>query len=294
MRAGRHQHPPVGQGKAQQQMRPGRAPAHDLSHIGALCNDVAYGIAHAHTQRIRETLLRLNKTITGHRLARGAIFPGGAHIHAAPDPAQINNIAADLAEIVDIALGHSVVRERFTGTAVLTRQQAADIGTLGYVAKASGRNYDARIAHPITDLGDLLTIHTFTQGDVLARLRIRAAEAQTAASIVGHRLRPALASRIAARTATPTSGYRTGVGTVEGWRGTITRRVEVGPGGLLTRVKIVDPSFFNWPALPVSLADTIVPDFPLANKSFNLSYAGNDLQPDADRTSYLKPKTNRP
>ena len=99
-------------------MQPGRAPAHDLSHIGALCNDVAYGIAHAHTQRIRETLLRLNKTITGHRLARGAIFPGGAHIHAAPDPAQINNIAADLAEIVDIALGHSVVRKRFTGTAL--------------------------------------------------------------------------------------------------------------------------------------------------------------------------------
>ena len=68
-----------------------------------------------------------------------------------------------------------------------------------------------------------------------------------------------------------------GVGMVEGWRGRIAHRVELARDGTLTRVKIVDPSFFNWPALPVALADTIVPDFPLTNKSFNLSYAGNDL-----------------
>jgi Ni,Fe-hydrogenase III large subunit len=67
------------------------------------------------------------------------------------------------------------------------------------------------------------------------------------------------------------------VGINEGWRGTIVHRVEVAADGTLTRVKIADPSFFNWPALPVALANTIVPDFPLANKSFNLSYPGNDL-----------------
>ena len=67
-----------------------------------------------------------------------------------------------------------------------------------------------------------------------------------------------------------------GSGIVEGWRGAIVHRVEV-EDGVVTRVKVVDPSFFNWPALAVSLADTIVPDFPLVNKSFNLSYAGNDL-----------------
>ncbi len=68
-----------------------------------------------------------------------------------------------------------------------------------------------------------------------------------------------------------------GVGLVEGWRGTIAHRVELTPAKRLGRLKVVDPSFLNWPALPVALADTIVPDFPLANKSFNLSYAGNDL-----------------
>jgi Ni,Fe-hydrogenase III large subunit len=72
-------------------------------------------------------------------------------------------------------------------------------------------------------------------------------------------------------------GIRSGDGIVEGWRGTLVHRVELAADGTLTRVKIVDPSFLNWPALPVALADTIVPDFPLTNKSFNLSHAGNDL-----------------
>ena len=70
---------------------------------------------------------------------------------------------------------------------------------------------------------------------------------------------------------------RSGVGIVEGWRGTIVHRIELDRDDRISRAKIVDPSWFNWPALPVALADTIVPDFPLANKSFNLSYAGNDL-----------------
>ena len=72
-------------------------------------------------------------------------------------------------------------------------------------------------------------------------------------------------------------GQVSGVGLVEGWRGTIVHRVELGPDGTLARLKIVDPSFMTWPALPVALTGTIVPDFPVANKSFNLSYAGNDL-----------------
>lgn len=86
--------------------------------------------------------------------------------------------------------------------------------------------------------------------------------------------------RLAPETSRPTSlqaGHISGVGLVEGWRGTIAHRVEMGPDGTVSRLKIVDPSFFNWPALPVALTDTIVPDFPLTNKSFNLSYAGNDL-----------------
>jgi Ni,Fe-hydrogenase III large subunit/Ni,Fe-hydrogenase III component G len=246
-----------------------------VADIGALCNDVAYGIAHAHTQRIRETLLRLNKATTGHRLLRGGVHPGGATLLDIPDPAQITTIATDLADIVDIALGHSIIRERFTGTAVLTRQQAVDTGALGYVARASGLVHDARVAHPFVDLGDALTIATHTSGDVLARFLVRTEEARASVALL-HELLPTLTPDHHA-VAPPAGGVTSGVGIVEGWRGTIVHRVELTPDATLTRLKIVDPSFLTWPALPLAMADTIVPDFPLANKSFNLSYAGNDL-----------------
>jgi Ni,Fe-hydrogenase III large subunit/Ni,Fe-hydrogenase III component G len=249
-----------------------------VTDIGALCNDVGYGIANAHAQRIREQLLRLNKDVTGHRLLRGAITPGATHVRALPEPGQLAAIAADIQQIVDIALDHSVVLDRMTGTAILSLGQARDLGTLGYVARASGVDHDARRDHPFTQATTDVTAPTHTGGDVLSRLLTRADEIQNSVALIAQLLagRPPLS----AETAKPTwltAGRTSGVGLVEGWRGTIAHRVEFAPDGTVARLKIVDPSFFNWPALPVALADTIVPDFPLTNKSFNLSYAGNDL-----------------
>jgi Ni,Fe-hydrogenase III large subunit len=86
--------------------------------------------------------------------------------------------------------------------------------------------------------------------------------------------RAELAPALAQATTAPSPS---GLGIVEGWRGTVVHRVELDAAGRLTRARTVDPSFFNWPALSIALGDTIVPDFPLANKSFGLSYAGNDL-----------------
>jgi Ni,Fe-hydrogenase III large subunit len=112
-------------------------------------------------------------------------------------------------------------------------------------------------------------------GDVLARFNVRAEEARASLGLISE-----VAGQVTALTVTvPRVPHRAGagLGIVEGWRGSTVHRVEVDPAGTVTRCKIVDPSFLNWPALSVALADTIVPDFPLANKSFNLSYAGNDL-----------------
>ena len=248
--------------------------------LGALANDAGFSLANAHAQRIREQLLRINNATTGHRLLRGAISPGAVELVALPDPAQLAQIAEDLAEVARLTLANTVVRDRFTGTAVLTRPQAHDLGCLGYAARASGLAIDARLDHPATDLP--VTPLTGNTGDVLARYTLRrdefAASTQLAAHLIGTAdlltFRGGPTER--ARTEEP-PGVRSGVGIVEGWRGTIVHRVEVAPDGRLTRAKIVDPSWFNWPALPVALADTIVPDFPLTNKSFNLSYAGNDL-----------------
>ena len=247
-----------------------------ITDIGALCNDVGHGILNTHAQRVREQLLRINDDTTGHRLLRGAVHPGGATVRTLPDPTGLAAIGADIAEIVGLALANTVVADRFTGTAVLTAAQAADLGTLGYVARASGLTVDARHDHP--PLPRLQpTEHSRTDGDVLSRFLVRAEEITASIALITALVDTGHAASAAAAPSPGQSDRPSGVGIVEGWRGTIVHRVELAADGTLGRVKIVDPSFFNWPALPLALTDTIVPDFPLTNKSFNLSYAGNDL-----------------
>ncbi|MFJ8113295.1 NADH-quinone oxidoreductase subunit C [Streptomyces sp. NPDC096132] len=249
-----------------------------VADLGMLCNDVGHGILNTHAQRVREQLLRLNQETTGHRLLRGGVVPGGAALRALPDPARLKTIGADIREITDLALGHSTVRDRFTGTAILHTDAAREIGCLGYVARASGIPADARITHPFTLYANALDVPVHDSGDVLARFLVRAEEIDTSLALIEHFAADLEAPKaILAAPPEPGAGPRTGASLVEGWRGTIATRVELAPDNTLARVKPVDPSFFNWPALPVALADTIVPDFPLTNKSFNLSYAGNDL-----------------
>ena len=249
--------------------------------LGALANDVGFSLANAHALRIREQLLRINNATTGHRLLRGAISPGGIHLLTLPDPAQLAQLAEDLAEVTQLTLNNTVIRDRFTGTAVLTREQAHDLGCLGYVARASGLATDARIDHPSSDLP--VTPLTKTSGDVLARFTLRVDEFAASTQLATHLINTAdllaFGGTPAQTSATQDSqgATQSGVGIVEGWRGTIVHRVEVDAHGHLTRVKIMDPSWFNWTALPIVLSGTIVPDFPVTNKSFNLSYAGNDL-----------------
>lgn len=284
-----------------------------ISDLGAIANDVGYGIAHSHTQRLRESLLRHNKMVTGHRLLRGSIGIGTTEFAQAPDVGLIRSVAAEAAEISSLVLGHSVIVDRLSGTAVLPLEQAEHLGALGYVARASGLSRDARVEHPFHDQYAGFTPVIETSGDVRARFLVRVRELSTSVALVadlaevterthrdgargtggpvesgnepeqGDPLRSADAAEAhsgvaasgpqTARSESPTAG----LGIVEAWRGTLCHRVELAKDGTISRVKIVDPSWFNWPAVPVALADTIVPDFPLVNKSFNLSYAGNDL-----------------
>lgn len=247
-----------------------------VADIGALCNDVGYGIAHAHTMRIREHLLRLNAEVTGHRLLRGGIILGGAVLNELPSLAKLTALARDVAEVVEIALNNGIVRERFTGTSVLGTEQARQVGALGYVARASGLDIDARRDHPHLEQ---FPIHPVVrkEGDVLARFLVRADEVQAGVAMLHDLLSEARPGMVRSEPPAHRPPAGVGVGLVEGWRGTITHRIELDSSGHLARWKIVDPSFMTWPALPLALANTIVPDFPLTNKSFNMSYAGNDL-----------------
>lgn len=243
--------------------------------LGALANDVGYSLANAHAQRIRENLLRRNAAVTGHRLLRGAIRAGGVALRALPDTDELAALAVDLAEVATLTLANSVVYDRFAGTAVLHPDDASALGCLGYVARASGLRSDARVEHPtivlpITEIGA-------PDGDVLARYTVRRDEFAASAALAQHIVESHTGPIEYAATLHPVGAPSSGIGIVEGWRGTIVHRVEIDVDGRITRAKVVDPSWFNWPALPVAMADTIVPDFPLANKSFNQSYAGNDL-----------------
>lgn len=251
-----------------------------VTDLGSLANDVGFGIIDAHTLALREQFLRINRAVTGHRYLRGALSIGGVSVRTLPDAAVLRAMATKVAELVDVTLGHAIVRARFTGTAALSRAQASTIGTLGYVARASGVNVDTRRDHPFVNLGEAFHVVTETGGDVLARYNVRAREfaVSTAVAIdLIERLGGDAGSDSGSAAAVTRTGAGAGFAQVESWRGTLTNRVELAADGTLTRVKVVDPSFFNWPSLPVALAETIVPDFPLANKSFNQSYAGNDL-----------------
>jgi Ni,Fe-hydrogenase III large subunit/Ni,Fe-hydrogenase III component G len=247
-----------------------------VADVGALCNDAGFGLANAHALTLRERLLRLNAEVTGHRLLRGGILPGGARLKRFPRLVELEEIGQAFGDIVDLARANTIVMDRFTGTAVLSAAQAAEIGVLGVVARASGVSVDARLSHPFIEPPAGFRPAHRQSGDVLARFLVRCDEMETSLALLSDYV-----GRGGPLSASVSDGYGNGGGTgsglVEGWRGTIAHRVDVGPSGDLRRVKVVDPSFLTWPALPVALADTIVPDFPLVNKSFNLSYAGNDL-----------------
>ncbi|MGZ8432929.1 MAG: hydrogenase large subunit [Candidatus Binatia bacterium] len=251
-----------------------------IADFGAICNDTGFAAAHSHCFRIRERLLRLNKRLTGNRLLRGGIVPGGVG-HEPPiglDLArELDSILADFNEIVDISLSNTMLADRLEGTGRLTLQTATDHGVLGYVARASGLDVDARRDHPFAAYSALkFHVPVYESGDVHARTMARVEEARESVSLI----KQALATMPDGAIANPLGSlpaFEPAFGIVEGWRGAIVHWLMVDREGKLFRVKVKDPSFANWPALSFALLENIVPDFPLVNKSFNMSYAGNDL-----------------
>jgi Ni,Fe-hydrogenase III large subunit len=251
-----------------------------IADFGAIANDTGFAVAQAHCSRIRERLLRLNKRVTGSRLLRGAITPGGVLIDL-PDGAgvtdEVESALADFNEVVEICLANTLVLDRLDGTGVLSRAAAVDQGVLGVVARASGLDIDARRDHPFAAYEELaFSVPVLSSGDVKARALVRVEETRQSARLV----RQACLALPPGPTLAPLDGiapFEPAFGIVEGWRGRIVHWLAAAADGRLHRVKIVDPSFLNWPALAIALGDCIVPDFPLCNKSFNQSYSGNDL-----------------
>ena len=251
-----------------------------VGDLGMIANDTGYAVAHSHCFRIRERLLRLNRRLTGNRLLRGAIVPGGVGHDLPPDldlPGELEAARRDLDEIIGLALENTLVMDRLEGTGRLTTRTARDHGVLGFVARGSGIDVDVRRDHPFAAYGELeVRVPVFESGDVKARTMVRLEEARESVRLIREAVTRLPAGALAASLG-PLPAFQPAFGMVEGWRGGIVHWVMADATGRLDRVKIMDPSFLNWRPLSYALLKNIVPDFPLCNKSFNQSYSGNDL-----------------
>jgi Ni,Fe-hydrogenase III large subunit/Ni,Fe-hydrogenase III component G len=251
-----------------------------VADFGMICNDTGFAVAHSHCFRIRERLLRLNKRLTGNRLLRGGVVPGGVGHDLPADlnpAAELDEVSADFNEVVAISLSNTMLLDRLEGTGQLSTPTARDHGVLGYVARASGIDVDVRRDHPYAAYPWLkFNVPVFEAGDVYARAMVRVEEVRESVGLI----KQALAALPGGVTIAPLGqlpAWEPAFGLVEGWRGAIVHWVMADEQGKLYRVKVKDPSFVNWSALSFALLKNIVPDFPLCNKSFNQSYSGNDL-----------------
>jgi Ni,Fe-hydrogenase III large subunit/Ni,Fe-hydrogenase III component G len=251
-----------------------------VGDFGMIANDTGFAAAHSHCFRIRERLLRLNRRLTGHRLLRGTLSPGGVRTDLPPGVdvvSEVHQALADFEEIVAISLDNTLVADRLDGTGRLTAKTARDHGALGFVARASGLDVDARRDHPFAAYGELsFGVPVFDTGDVRARTLVRVHEARESAKLIRQAVEGLPAGPLLSRLS-PLPAFDPAFSLVEAWRGRVVHWLMADGHGRLERVKIVDPSFLNWRPLSYALLKNIVPDFPLCNKSFNQSYSGNDL-----------------
>ncbi len=256
--------------------------ANHLGDLGALGNDAAFGFALAQFMRLKEDWLRLNHGAFGHRLLMDRIVPGGVaadldDAHAAAIARQADAIEAELARLRSIFEEHSGMQDRFITTGRVTPELAARLGLAGLAGRASGQPHDLRCdfpAKPYDALGVMKVV--LSAGDVAARVSARFAEVAESLRLVRAIVAGMPGGEIAVELPTARAGA-VGYGWVEGWRGEVFVALEAGAGGAIRRGHAHDPSWQNWPLLEHAVMGNIVPDFPLINKSFNLSYSGQDL-----------------
>ena len=254
-----------------------------LGDVGAICNDTAYALPHAHCARMKERIMQLNDRLTGSRFLRGVNRVGGVgmdltHEQLTQAVAELDAIEPDFAELEKILFANASLTDRLETTGILTDRTAWDHAVMGVVGRASGIDRDVRRDRPFAAYGELPPkVVLYRYGDVRARMRVRMDEVHESIRLIrefrlGIQQGPVLSQPAAA----PAPGAWA-LSAVEGWRGEILYMVMAGEAGQIHRCKVRDPSFVNWPAIQWAVLGNIIPDFPLINKSFNLSYAGNDL-----------------
>jgi Ni,Fe-hydrogenase III large subunit len=259
--------------------------ANHTGDLGALAGDVGFLPTASYCGRLRGEWLNITAELCGSRFGRGLVRPGGTAFDLDPAGAarmaeRLEEAMRDLRASVDLLWSSPSVLARFEGTGALSADVARAIGLVGPAARATGLSRDARVNHP-TGLYRFLQvpIARWPSGDVFARAWVRWLEIERSAEFVRGLLagalpegpvRASLDERSLARA-------RLCVSLVEGWRGEICHVAVTDAAGSLAAYKVTDASFHNWTGLALALRGQQISDFPLCNKSFNLSYCGVDL-----------------
>ena len=257
--------------------------ANHLGDLGALGNDAAFGVGLAQFSRLREDWQRLSMRVFGHRLLMDRVVPGGVAVDLDAAGchelvAQCDSIEAELRRLHRIYDEHAGLQDRFITTGRVTPQLASQLGLTGLAGRASAQAWDLRCSPSLPPYDRLdVQMATHRNGDVAARVTVRFDEALESLRLVREMCSRLPAGPVRADLALP-AGPALGAGWVEGWRGEVFVALELDETGrAIRRCHCHDPSWQNWPVLEHAMIGNIVPDFPLINKSFNLSYSGHDL-----------------
>ncbi|OGR78531.1 MAG: hydrogenase [Elusimicrobia bacterium GWC2_64_44] len=254
--------------------------ANHTGDLGALAGDVAYLPTSSFCGRLRGDLLNMTALVCGNRFGRNMFKPGGVSFDL--DPALIKELKLrleaayrDVQNAVSLLWETASVRDRFEGTGVVPKEAAEGLGLVGPAARASGVGLDTRRNFP-SEPYQGFTLGVSGSGDVYSRAYVRWLEIQKSAELVTGWLDalPEGPSETECGALKPESAA---VSLVEGWRGQICHVALTDASGVFRHYKITDPSFHNWQGLALALRNGEISDFPLCNKSFNLSYCGRDL-----------------
>ena len=256
--------------------------ANHLGDLGYLGNDGGLGFGLAQFMRLKEDMLRLNHRLFGHRYLMDCIVPGGvacdldrAGLDTIEDECKL--LEREVRLLKDIYDDHSGLQDRFLTCGRLTPSTAGKLGVIGLAGRASSQAWDLRAqARPAPY--DVLEarMKTHKNGDVAARANLRFDEIFESLRLIRAVLTRIAPGQIAIALPAAVAG-KAGLGWAEGWRGESVVALEAGEDGRIRSCHAHDPSWQNWPALAFAVFNNIVPDFPLINKSFNLSYSGCDL-----------------
>jgi Ni,Fe-hydrogenase III large subunit len=257
--------------------------ANHVGDLGALSGDVAYLPTAAFCGRIRGEYLELTAELCGSRFGRGFVRPGGVQFDLPADRVgtlveRLQTATRDAAAAVELLWMTPSVAERFENTGVVGADVCAEIGMVGVAARACGHSIDVRHDFPF---GIYRFVHipvmTAHYGDVNSRALVRWLEAQRSAAFVAAQLQTLPVTPVRADMALRLPADAIVASLTEGWRGEICHVAITDADGRLARYKITDPSFHNWFGVALALRNGQISDFPLCNKSFNLSYCGHDL-----------------